>query len=193
MGLQPEAARSREASGDRARLKWLASNTMPVSRLDDPATLRLVLDQLAVKMDGKPAAAKTFSRKRAVIYNAVEYGVEQNLVAENRLSKVKWTAPRHARAIDTRVVILPRQARELLAAVNAQQVPGQLRRSSGPMLVAFFAAMYYSALRPEEAAMLSKPDLVLPEDGWGSCCCRRPLPSRAEHGRTRGSGGTGVS
>jgi len=48
-------------------LKWLASNTVPVSRLDDPATLRRVLDQLALKMDGKPAAAKTFSRKRAVI------------------------------------------------------------------------------------------------------------------------------
>lgn len=157
-------------------LKWLASNTVPVSRLDDSATLRLVLDQLALKMDGKPAAAKTFSRKRAVIYNALEYGVEQNLLSENRLGKVKWTAPKQARAIDTRVVINRRQASCLLAAVEAQQVPGQLRRSSGPRLVAFFATMYYSALRPEEATMLSEPDLVLPESGWGKLLLSQTAP-----------------
>ncbi|MFC6868396.1 tyrosine-type recombinase/integrase [Haloechinothrix salitolerans] len=168
-------ATAKPADVERA-LKWLASNTEPVSRLDDPARLRLVLDQLAVKMDGKPAAAKTFSRKRAVIYNAVEYGVEQGLVAENRLAKVKWTAPKQVRAIDTRVVINPRQASELLAGVEAQQMPGQPRRSSGPRLVAFFAAMYYSALRPEEAAMLSKQDLDLPEVGWGKLLLSQTAP-----------------
>jgi len=92
------------------------------------------------------------------------------------MGKVKWTAPKQARAIDTRVVINPRQAGDLLAAVEAQLVPGQLRRSSGPRLVAFFAAMYYAALRPEEAAMLSKPDLALPESGWGELLLSQTAP-----------------
>jgi hypothetical protein len=38
---------------DRA-LRWLASNTLSVSRLDDPAVVRRVLEQLAVKMDSQP-------------------------------------------------------------------------------------------------------------------------------------------
>jgi hypothetical protein len=37
------------------------------------------------------------------------------------------------------------------------------RDGPGPMLCAFFAAMYYSALRPEEAAMLCKDDLRVPD------------------------------
>jgi hypothetical protein len=65
---------------------------------------------------------------------------------------VKWQAPKTVRAID---------------AVAAQKVEGLPRRSAGPMLKAFFAVMYYAAPRPEEAAMLSKADLALPEAGWG--------------------------
>jgi integrase len=148
-------------------LRWLAANTVAVSRLDDPAMARRVLDQIALKLDGKPAAAKTVARKRAVLFNAIEHAIELRLVARNRLPEVKWTAPKEAKAIDKRVVINPRQARTLLAAVEAQQIEGQPRRSSGPMLVAFFACMYYAGLRPEEAAMLRKSDLQIPESGWG--------------------------
>jgi len=44
------------------------------------------------------------------------------------------------------------------------------------MLVAFFAAMYYAALRPEEAAMLRKSDLQLPEEGWGELLLSETAP-----------------
>jgi integrase len=54
---------------------------------------------------------------------------------------------------------------------------GQPRRSSGPALVAFFGCMYYSALRPEEAAMLSKRDLQLPESGWGELLLSETAPT----------------
>ncbi|MBB4912486.1 tyrosine-type recombinase/integrase [Actinophytocola algeriensis] len=80
------------------------------------------------------------------------------------------------RAIDKRVVINARQAERLLAAVEAQTIDGQPRRSSGPMLKAFFAVMYYGALRPEEAAMLSKSDLQLPESGWGELLLSETAP-----------------
>lgn len=158
-------------------LKWLAANTLPVSRLDDLSIARKVLDQIALKMDGTPAAAKTVSRKRSVLYNALEYAVEEKLLTKNRLPELKWTAPKEVRAIDKRVVINPAHAKKLLAAVEAQIIEGQPRRSSGPMLVAFFAAMYYSGLRPEEAAMLRKSDLQLPEFGWGELLLSETAPT----------------
>jgi hypothetical protein len=37
----------------------LAKNTLPVSHLDDAALTRNVLDELAVKMDGKAAAEES--------------------------------------------------------------------------------------------------------------------------------------
>lgn len=157
-------------------MKWLASNTAPVSRLNDKAVLREVLEVMSLKLDGKQAAAKTVNRKRAVLFNALEYARELKLLAANRLSEVKWTAPKTVRAIDKRVVINPQQARSLLSEVEAQRIEGQPRRSSGPMLVAFFAVMYYAALRPEEAAMLRKADLQLPEEGWGELLLSETAP-----------------
>ncbi|MEV6621060.1 integrase [Amycolatopsis sp. NPDC051106] len=157
-------------------LKWLHANTLPVSRMDDTAKLREVLDQISLKLDGKQAAAKTVNRKRAVIYNALEYAVELKLIRANRLPEVKWTAPKSVRAIDKRVVINPAQGRKLLTAVAAQKVDTAPRRSSGPMLKAFFAVMYYAALRPEEAAMLCKRDLQLPESGWGELLLSETAP-----------------
>jgi integrase len=157
-------------------LKWVQANTLPTSRLNDVAKLREVLDQISLKLDGKQAAAKTVNRKRAVVYNALEYAEELKLVTANRLSEVKWTAPKSVRAIDKRVVINPVQGRKLLAAVAAQNVETASRRSSGPMLKAFFAVMYYAALRPEEAAMLCKPDLQLPETGWGELLLSETAP-----------------
>lgn len=44
------------------------------------------------------------------------------------------------------------------------------------MLVAFFAVMYYAALRPEEAAMLRKADLQLPEECWGELLLSETAP-----------------
>lgn len=157
-------------------VKWLESNTRPVSALGDTATLRQVLDQISLKMDGTQAAAKTVMRKRAVLHNALDYGVELKAVDANRLSEVRWNAPKQVRAIDKRVVINPKQAVCLLAGVEAQHVDGQPRRSAGPALKAYFAVMYYAALRPEEATMLCKSDLSLPESGWGELLISHTAP-----------------
>lgn len=39
---------------------------------------------------------------------------------------------------------------------------------NGPGLVAFFAAMYYAALRPGEVVTLRKSNLALPAEGWAN-------------------------
>lgn len=72
---------------------------------------------------------------------------------------LKWNAPKISTEVDRRSVINPTQARALLNAVKAQE-------PSGTRLVAFFA-MYYSALRPEEAIRLTRGNVTTPDLVWG--------------------------
>jgi hypothetical protein len=51
-------------------------------------------------------------------------------------------------------------------------------------LVAFFGAMYFSALRPGEAATLRKSNLALPAAGWGELLLESSTPRPERRGRT---------
>lgn len=139
-------------------VSWVASNTVPMSALAGVALVRAALDTLALKLDGTPAAANTVIRKRAVLYNALEFAVERGDLPTNPLDRIKWKAPRVAGAVDRRVVVNHRQARALLAAVSTVE----------PRLVGFFACMYYAALRPGEVLALRDTELDVPEVGWGT-------------------------
>jgi integrase len=83
---------------------------------------------------------------------------------------LSWTAPKTVKVLDKRVVLNPTQARALLEAVRYQG-------PSGSGLVAFFAVMYYSALRPGEALNLRKANLLIPESGWGELLIDESCPS----------------
>jgi integrase len=159
--------------------RWVSANTRPVIDLAEPAVLRPALDVLALRMDGKPAAASTVSRKRAIFYNAVEYAVELGHLPGNPIASIKWRAPKVTEAVNPRVVVNHKQARALLAAVR--QLP------SGPRLVAFFAVMYYAALRPAEAVDLHKEALSIPVKGWGELYLTTSAPAA---GRSWSESGT---
>jgi integrase len=159
--------------------RWVAANTRPVGDLADLAVLRPALDALALRMDGKPAAASTVRRKRAIFYNAVEYAVELGHLSGNPVASIKWRAPKVAEAVNPRVVINHSQTRALLAAVEG--LP------SGSPLVGLFAVMYYAALRPAEAVDLRKEALSLPAQGWGELYLSTSAPSA---GRTWSEAGT---
>lgn len=155
---------------------WLARNTKPVTALADPATLRAVLSAASTLLDGSAAAPSTVRRNRTILHNALEYAVERQLLTRNPINVVKWKAPKTTHEVDRRSVVNHAQARQLLRAVH-EQLP------SGPRLVAFFAVIYYAALRPEEAVNLGQDNVILPPlvrndatgvweepaDGWGSC------------------------
>lgn len=157
-----------------AILTWLSRNTRPASDLADPATMRAVLSAAGTLLDGSPAASSNVHRNRAILHNALDYAVERSLLSSNPLEDLKSKAPRTASEVDRRCVVSHAQARRLLAAVG-EQMP------SGPRLVAFFAVIYYAALRPEEAASLREDNIILPPlvrnevtgeleepaDGWG--------------------------
>jgi integrase len=168
-----------EAPADVAEtLAWVARNSTPVSALVAAATARRMLDQATVRLDGKNAAASTARRHRTILANSMDYAVELGVLDTNPIRALKWTAPRVSSEVDRRSVVNPRQARALLAAVRAQQ-------PSGPMLVAFFAVMYYAGLRPEEAINLHSDDIVLQsrvrqdahdDDEWGELHLRHATP-----------------
>jgi len=141
-------------------LDWAAETSLPVAALDDPGTVRAVLGACARRLDGRPAAASTTRRKRAVLASALGYAVERRLLPASPLDRIKWKPAEVAQAVDRRSVAGPAQAARLLAAVRAQG-----RR--GEHLQAFFGCLYYAALRPSEAVALREGDLVLPDAGWG--------------------------
>ena len=149
--------------------RWVSANTRPIQDLADAAVLRPALDALALRMDGRPAAASTVARKRAIFYNAVEYAVELGHLNGNPIASIKWRAPKITEAVNPRVVINHRQAQQLLAAVRKQ--------SRGGPLVAYYAVMYYAALRPGEAVELRKDALALPSSGWGELYLTTSAPS----------------
>jgi integrase len=157
-----------------AILGWLARNTKPVAALADPATMRTVLGTAGTLLDGSPAAPSTIRRNRTILHNALEYAVERRLLIRNPIQVIKWKSSKATHEVDRRCVVNHAQARRLLRAVR-EQMP------SGPRLAAFFAVIYYAALRPEEAVNLCKDNVTLPKlapnnasgeleepvDGWG--------------------------
>jgi integrase len=147
-------------AGIAAALDWIAAASLPVSALDDPAVIRGVLGACARTQAGKPAAATTQRRKRAVFYNAIGYAVEEGLLPANPVDRIQWKAPDVAETVDRRVVASPAQARALLAGVRAQGPRGQ-------HLEAFYGCLYYAAQRPSEAVALREADCHLPSRGWG--------------------------
>lgn len=124
------------------------------------------MDALSRRLDGKPAAATTIARKRAVFHNAAGYAVELGLLATNPLHNVQWTAPATAGAIDRRTVANPTQVTHLLTTLASLGERAQ-------RMVAFFGCIYYAGTRPSEAADLRLPDCHLP----GHCpTCNTHLP-----------------
>ena len=105
--------------------------------------------------------------RRATLRNALDYAVERKLLERNPVDEVKARKQKSVfHEVDRRSVANPIQARTLLSAVH----------DIHPQLVAFFAVMYFAALRPEEAVNLRKDNLSLPEQGWGELYLERAAP-----------------
>lgn len=149
-------------------LRWLEKNSLPVSALEESATVRLALDALGLKVDGKPAAPRTARRKRACLSDVLGLAVEERYFSTpvNPLTTVKWVAPKNAEELDPESVANPRQVRALLKGVREQG-------TRGAHLEAFFGCLYYAAMRPAEATALRRAQCHLPETGWGVLTLRQ--------------------
>jgi integrase len=146
-------------------LVWVEKNSIPLKVLDDvqerTIATRAALAACSRKMDNSPAAATTARRKRAVFYNALGHAVERGQIRSNPVDAVQWKSKYVAEVVDRRVVASTGQVRQLLiGATYAGRVVGE-------RLTAFFALLYFAALRPSEALALRIQDCDLPEAGWG--------------------------
>jgi integrase len=145
-----------------ALLTWAARSSRSLSDLTKADIIRAVLDSVGSKLDGKAASATYTARRRAVLWNLCEFAREKGHLNVNPITTIKWSRPKGSGGdvVDPATVPNPQQARALLEAVG--NLPG-----SGPRMVAFFACMYYAALRPGEAVDLTEANLHIPDEGRG--------------------------
>jgi integrase len=174
--LAPGSRHLDQPPGVAAALRWLEKVSLPVSEVGKPLHARAVLDEISVLQDGQAAGATTIARKRSVFANVVRYAIEVEELAANPLDRLSWKPPKVSEVVDRRVVVNPRQARELLTALT---YVGQQRRgphARGQRLMAMYACMYFAALRPAEAVALRRQDCNLPSAGWGSLTLEKSRP-----------------
>ncbi|MFJ4552757.1 tyrosine-type recombinase/integrase [Streptomyces sp. NPDC088817] len=152
-----------------AALTWVSEHSVKVADMTDSARLRDVLTVLSRRLDGKVAADNTVRRKHSVLSNALRYAVEREILTANPLSRIDWKTPDTDDEVDFRYVPGPVLAHALLEAVRGAG-------ERGPYLSAFFACMYYAAMRPSEVASLTRRACRLPEDGWGELILSRSRP-----------------
>jgi len=159
-------------------LRWLEKNSLPVSEVGKPSVARSILDAITLRQDGQLAAATIIARKRSVFANVLRYAVELEELAADPLTRLSWKPPKVSETVDRRVVVNPRQARELLTAVTyvGSRGHGHGQRSRGQRLMAVYACMYFAALRPAEAIALRQRNCHHPESDWGSLTLEKSRP-----------------
>ncbi len=64
-------------------MAWAAKASLPLGRLGDPDTVRAVLNACVRRLDGRPAAATTIRRKRAVFANCARQPHKPDPAARN--------------------------------------------------------------------------------------------------------------
>jgi len=150
-------------------LTGIADHSLPVAALADPKVARRAYNSTTTDSFGKPYAVNTYRNKRKGLSGAINFAIEMGRLDANPLERISTAPPRRNNCIDRRVVVNPDQARSLIEATR-DQTP------SAPRLVAFFALLYFAALRPAEALALRLSDCVLPERGWGELCFAESVP-----------------
>ncbi|MFB4272351.1 hypothetical protein [Nonomuraea sp. GTA35] len=105
--LLPEAKRPDVPLESKKALRWLEGASLDLADLNETKTVRLALDALALRLDGKAASANTIRRKRAVLHAVLEYAVELEELPADPVHKVKWKPPKTTETVDPRVVVNP--------------------------------------------------------------------------------------
>ncbi|MFG2631006.1 hypothetical protein [Streptomyces sp. NPDC048473] len=145
-------------------LRWVERNTESTAAWEDAQKVDDVLHALATKLDGSTAAASSIKRNRRILNVAMEHAVKHGTLRSNPLPKGRGTTPKTSSAADKRSLINPVHAANLLGWIWH-------RPRGGRRLHAFFATLYYTGPRPEEAVAMRVLDARLPaeneEDQWG--------------------------
>jgi hypothetical protein len=146
-------------------ITWLKRASLPISALNDDSVVTDVLDALASRLDGTPAAPDYYARRLRVTRTCLSYAIRKKRLQKNPLLAANlpehWTPPKADDAVDPRAVGSPQLVAEMLTAatyVGARQ---------GCRFTAFYGCMFYAMMRPAEVARLTKAGCYLPVAGWG--------------------------
>ncbi|MGK5627299.1 tyrosine-type recombinase/integrase [Streptomyces sp. URMC 123] len=154
-------------------LKWVERNTLSMAAWEDSDKVDQVLRAVSTRLDGKRAAAWSVKRTRRILNVAMEYAVKQRILLANPLPKGRGTTPSTSQTLDRRSLIHPYRMARILARIRR-------RPRGGRRLHAYFATIYYTGPRPEEAAALYVDDFLLPpedaEDQWCDVVIHTAIP-----------------
>lgn len=138
----------------------------------DPATSSDAATSVTASAAGRmePSVPVARQRKWWLLWSGVSTANLQprrpmEILSANPLGGLRRNRGRRAlQEVDRHVVVNPRQARELMAAVT---YAGGYERARWRRLRAFFGCLYYAALRSAEALVLRLSDCTVPDRGWG--------------------------
>ncbi|WP_372407730.1 site-specific integrase [Streptomyces luteireticuli] len=144
-------------------LRWVERNSLTMAAWEDPVKVDEVLRAVDTRLDGRRAAASSVKRNRRILNVAMQHAVKHRILRENPLPKGRGATPKTSNAVDRRSLIHPARMARMLAGVRR-------RPRGGRKLHAYFATIFYSGPRPEEAVAMVVEDVVLPpedaEDQW---------------------------
>ncbi|WP_405840169.1 tyrosine-type recombinase/integrase [Streptomyces sp. NBC_01518] len=164
-------------------LGWVRRHTPTMDAWTDPLVVQDVLLVLGTLLDGRRAAASSVKRHRRVLHLVMKYAIARGILLSDPVPEGRNLTPQPAGAIDRRRLLNAQQAPRLLDWIRDQP-------RSGRRLHAFFATLYFTGLRPEEAVALHVSDLVMPASGesrWAEIVVHTAEP---EIGRTWTDSGT---
>ncbi|MEU6228137.1 site-specific integrase [Streptomyces sp. NPDC047042] len=151
-------------------LDWVKRNSLPMSAWEKTENVDKVVTALGTRLDGTAAAASSVTRNDRIMNLVMGYAIRHSYLKQNPLPKGKErTAPKVAQAIDKRCLLNRDLIAQMLDWIGQRPRRGRLYR-------AFFATLYYSGLRPEEAVALRVGDATLPETGWGEFLVHEAQP-----------------
>lgn len=158
-----------------AALEWAGEHSPSLEAVCELSSMRRILDILSRTQNGQ-ASANYFIRRRANLFNALQWAVTKKRIAVNPLAhtELEWDRPSDLQSsdvVDPRSVGNVEQVEQMLMAVS------YVGRGQGPRFVAFFACMYYAMMRPEEVINLKEGQCELPNQGWGRLVLERAAPA----------------
>jgi integrase len=166
-------------------IAWLKRASLPISALNDDEVVMEVLDALASRLDGTPAAPDYYARRLRVTRTCLTYAVRKKRLVKNPLIAANlpehWTPPKTDDAVDPRSVGSPQLVADMLT------VASYIGAWQGMRFVAFFACMFYGLMRPAEVARLTKAGCYLPEKGWGILTFGDSVPAPGKEWTNTGS------
>jgi hypothetical protein len=184
--LRKDLNQGREKSGLSAEeskaITWLKRASLPISALNDDEVVIDVLDALASRIDGTPAAPDYYARRFRVTRTCLSYAVRKKRIPKNPLLAANlpghWTPPKADDAVDPRSVGSPQLVADMLT------IASYVGARQGPRFAAFYGCMFYGLMRPAEVAQLTKAGCYLPDKGWGALTFGDSAPARARNGPT---------